>query len=200
MDRSLSKRLCKPRHPGVVLSTFIEPYGISQNSLARSMGVSPRRINEILQGKRAITADTAIGLAEVFGGGALFWMRLQARYDLAVARLLRQDRAPPALEVFRSEPWDECSMDSAEDDEYLAALRRDSKSRVATGSVAPRDPWLDDRDEYRLPTWRAARIGGRDEPDSPRPRDQPDLPRRREQPDLPRRRDAWRDDVDEPDL
>ena len=182
MDRSRSKRLCKPRHPGLVLSTFIEPYGISQNSLARSMGVSPRRINEILQGKRAITADTAIGLAEVFGSGALFWMRLQARYDLAVARLLRQDRPPPALEVFRSEPWDECSVDFAEDDEYLAALRRGLKSRVGTAPVVRRDPWLDDRDEYRLPARGGARVDAGDEPDSPR------------------RRDAWRDDVDEPDL
>ncbi len=198
MDRNRSKRLCKPKHPGLVLSTFIEPYGISQNSLARSMGVSPRRINEILQGKRAITADTAIGLAEVFGSGALFWMRLQARYDLAVARLLRQDRPPPALEVFRSEPWDECDLDFAEDDEYLAALRRGVKPRVATGSVAPRDPWRNDRDEYRFPKWRGSPLGGRDEPDSARPRDQPERPR--DQPDLPRRRDLWRDDVDEPDL
>jgi addiction module HigA family antidote len=191
MDRSRSKRLCKPKHPGLVLSTFIEPYGISQNSLARSMGVSPRRINEILQGKRAITADTAIGLAEVFGSGALFWMRLQARYDLAVARLLRQDRPPPALEVFRSEPWDECAMDSAEDDEYLAALRRGLKPRAATDPGKPRAPWLDDQDEYRFPTRRGARVGGRDESDSSRPRDQQEFPRPR---------DAWRDDVDEPDL
>lgn len=198
MDRNRSKRLCKPKHPGLVLSTFIEPYGISQNSLARSMGVSPRRINEILQGKRAITADTAIGLAEVFGSGALFWMRLQARYDLAVARLLRQDRPPPALEVFRSEPWDECDLDSAEDDEYLAALRRGVKPRAATDPVRPRDPWRDDRDEYRFPKWRGSPLGGRDEPDSARSRDQPERPR--DQPDLPRRRDLWRDDVDEPDL
>jgi antitoxin HigA-1 len=165
MDRSRSKRLCKPKHPGVVLSTFIEPYGISQNSLARSMGVSPRRINEILQGKRAITADTAIGLAEVFGSGALFWMRLQARYDLAVARLLRQDRPPPVLKVFRSEPWDECALDSAEDDEYLAALRRGLKSRAATDPVKRRDPWLEDRDESGSPRRRDAWRDDVDEPD-----------------------------------
>ena len=171
MDRTRSKRLCKPRHPGLVLATFIEPYGISQNSLARSMGVSPRRINEILQGKRAITADTAIGLAEVFGSGALFWMRLQARYDLAVARLLRQDRPPPALEVFRSESWDMCALDCGEDDEYLADLRRRLPPRDA-----PRDPWLDDRGEYRSPA------------------------RRSDQRPFSRRRDMWRDDVDEPDL
>jgi antitoxin HigA-1 len=195
MDRSRSKRLCKPRHPGLVLATFIEPYGISQNSLARSMGVSPRRINEILQGKRAITADTAIGLAEVFGSGALFWMRLQARHDLAVARLLRQDRPPPALEVFRSEPWDECALDSGEDDEYLAALRRRLQPRVA-----PRAPWLEDRDEYRSSTRRGARLGGRDEPDSPRPREELDSLRPRDQRPFSRRRDLWRDDVDEPDL
>src|SRR5471032_2984245 len=178
MDRIDSRRLCKPRHPGLVLATFIEPYGISQPEFALSMGGSPRRINEILQGKRAITADTAIGLAEVFGSGALFWMRLQARYDLAVARLLRQARPPPALEMFRSEPWDECDMDSAEDDEYLAALRRGLKPRAA-----PRDPWLDDRDEYRFPTRRGARLGGRDESDSPRQRDQPEFPQQRDQPE-----------------
>src|SRR5471030_3504924 len=95
MDRIDSRRLCRPKHPGAVLATFIEPYGISQNSLARSMGVSPRRINEILQGKRAITADTAIGLADVLGGGPLMWMRLQAIYDIAVARLVRHNRPEP---------------------------------------------------------------------------------------------------------
>jgi antitoxin HigA-1 len=145
MDRIDSRRLCRPKHPGLVLATFIEPYGISQNSLARGMGVSPRRINEILQGKRAITADTAIGLAEMFGNGPLFWMRLQAQYDIAVARLLRQDRPEPPIKVFRSEPWDECAFDSTEDDGYLAALRR---AAHAKGDLrVPRDPWLDDRDE-----------------------------------------------------
>jgi addiction module HigA family antidote len=159
MDRIDSKTLCRLEHPGLVLATFIEPYGISQNSLARSMGVSPRRINEILQGKRAITADTAIGLAEVFRNGPLFWMRLQARYDIAVARLLRRDRPEPPPKVFRSEPWNECAFDSTEDDDYLATLRRAAHAKA--GYRAPRDPWLDDRDEPGS----SRRRDDRDEPD-----------------------------------
>jgi antitoxin HigA-1 len=84
----------KPAHPGQTLSNFLEPCGISQNALARRMGVPPRRINEIVLGKRSITADTAIGLAEVLGTTELFWMRLQADYDLAVARSRRPPRPP----------------------------------------------------------------------------------------------------------
>ncbi|MBS3916460.1 MAG: HigA family addiction module antidote protein [Sulfuritalea sp.] len=74
-------------HPGeILLAEFLEPMGISQNALARAMGVPPRRINEIVLGKRAITADTALRLAKAFGTSESFWMGLQADYDLEEAR------------------------------------------------------------------------------------------------------------------
>ena len=74
-------------HPGeVLLEEFLKPLGISQNKLARAMGVPPRRINEIVHGKRAITADTALRLARALGTSEQFWMGLQADYDLEEAR------------------------------------------------------------------------------------------------------------------
>jgi addiction module HigA family antidote len=74
-------------HPGeVLLEEFLEPLAISQNRLARAMAVPPRRINEIVHGKRAITADTALRLARALGTSEQFWMGLQADYDLEQAR------------------------------------------------------------------------------------------------------------------
>ena len=74
-------------HPGeVLLEEFLNPMDISQNRLARAMDVSPRRINEIVHGKRAITADTALRLARALGTSEQFWMGLQADYDLEEAR------------------------------------------------------------------------------------------------------------------
>jgi antitoxin HigA-1 len=74
-------------HPGeVLLEEFLTPMAISQNALARSIGVPPRRINEIVLGKRAITADTALRLAHYFGTSEQFWMTLQASHDLEEAR------------------------------------------------------------------------------------------------------------------
>jgi len=75
-------------HPGeVLLEEFLTPMGISQNALARAIGVPPRRINEIVLGKRAISADTALRLAKTFGTSESFWMGLQADYDLEEARI-----------------------------------------------------------------------------------------------------------------
>ena len=75
-------------HPGeVLLEEFLKPLAVSQNAAAVAMGVPPRRINEIVLGKRAITADTALRLAHYFGNSEQFWMNLQARYDLEEARL-----------------------------------------------------------------------------------------------------------------
>jgi antitoxin HigA-1 len=74
-------------HPGKVLfEQFLRPTGLSQNALAREIGVPPRRINEIILGKRGITADTALRLAKRFGNPARFWMELQSDFDLDVAR------------------------------------------------------------------------------------------------------------------
>jgi antitoxin HigA-1 len=74
-------------HPGeVLLEEFLKPMGISQNALARAIGVPPRRINEIVLGKRAVSADTALRLARALGTSEQFWMGLQADYDLEEAR------------------------------------------------------------------------------------------------------------------
>ncbi len=75
-----------PIHPGeVLMEDFIEGFGITQNKLAVSIRVPPRRINEIVHGKRAITADTALRLGRFFGTSAQFWLTLQTRYDLDLA-------------------------------------------------------------------------------------------------------------------
>jgi len=80
-------------HPGEVLrEEFLVPMGISQNRLARGIGVPPRRINEIVLEKRAITADTAIRLASYFGTSEGFWMGLQADYDLEKTHRLYGER------------------------------------------------------------------------------------------------------------
>jgi addiction module HigA family antidote len=75
-----------PIHPGdVLLEEFIKPMNLSQNRLALDIGVDGRRINEIVLGKRAITANTALRLARFFGNSPQFWMGLQTQYDLDVA-------------------------------------------------------------------------------------------------------------------
>ena len=75
-----------PVHPGeVLMEDFIEGFGITQNKLAVAIGVPPRRINEIVHGKRAVTADTALRLGKYFGVSAQFWLNLQTQYDLDVA-------------------------------------------------------------------------------------------------------------------
>jgi antitoxin HigA-1 len=74
-------------HPGeVLLEEFLVPMNLSQNALARAIAVPPRRINEIVLGKRAITADTALRLARYFGTSEQLWMGLQSDYDLEEAR------------------------------------------------------------------------------------------------------------------
>lgn len=74
-------------HPGeVLLAEFLQPMGLSQNKLARDLAVPPRRINEIVLGKRALTADTAVRLAKYFGNSEQFWLGLQTDYELEEAR------------------------------------------------------------------------------------------------------------------
>ncbi len=75
-----------PLHPGEVLfEEFMRPMGISQNQLGRDLGVSPRRINEIIHGKRGISTDSALRLSAYFGVSSQFWMGLQSDYDLETA-------------------------------------------------------------------------------------------------------------------
>ena len=72
-----------PIHPGeVLLEDFLEPLGVTQHRLAVSIGVPPRRINEIVHGKRRVTADTALRLSRFFGTTDRFWLNLQTRFDL----------------------------------------------------------------------------------------------------------------------
>jgi len=76
-----------PIHPGeILLEEFLNPMGISQYRLAKAMNVYPRKVNEIVHGQRAITADTALRLARFFGTSPELWMNLQAHYDLEVIR------------------------------------------------------------------------------------------------------------------
>lgn len=80
-------------HPGEILfEEFLRPMEISQTRLANSIGVPPRRINEIVLGKRGITADTALRLAKVFGNSVQFWMGLQDEYELREARSAIKDQ------------------------------------------------------------------------------------------------------------
>lgn len=88
MDEKLN-----PVHPGeVLLEEFLKPIDLSQNRLSLEIGVHPRRINEIVLGKRRITADTALRLARYFGTSPQFWMGLQNDYDLDVAADALGDR------------------------------------------------------------------------------------------------------------
>ena len=85
-----------PVHPGeVLLEEFLLPLGISQYRLAKDLSVSPRRINEIVHGTRAISADTALRLARYFQTSARFWLNLQTQHDLDIER----DRLGDRLEI-----------------------------------------------------------------------------------------------------
>ena len=89
----MTTRSIPPIHPGeVLLEEFLKPLGVSQYRLAKEISVDPRRINEIVLGRRAITADTALRLSRYFGTTERFWMNLQARYDLEVQREHMGDR------------------------------------------------------------------------------------------------------------
>jgi len=82
----MTEETLRPVHPGeVLLEEFLKPMGLSQNRLALAIGVDARRINEIVLGKRGITADTALRLARFFGTSPQFWLGLQTEYDLDLA-------------------------------------------------------------------------------------------------------------------
>ena len=91
----MPKRKLQPIHPGeILLLEFLEPLGISQYRLAKDISVPARRINQIIHGTRAITADTALRLSRYFGTSERFWLNLQIRYDLEVSK----DALGPRLE------------------------------------------------------------------------------------------------------
>ncbi len=83
----MTTRKLAPIHPGeVLLHDFLEPFGLSQYRLAHDINVPARRVNEIVHGKRAVSADTALRLARYFRTSDRFWLNLQARFDLEVQR------------------------------------------------------------------------------------------------------------------
>ena len=93
-------RKVAPVSPGEILQEeFLRPLGMSQYRLAKALTVPPRRINEIVHGKRAVTADTALRLARHFGTSERFWLNLQARYDLEIERDRLGDRLRREVQV-----------------------------------------------------------------------------------------------------
>lgn len=90
-----------PIHPGEVLKTVIEDAGISANKLALSLRIAPNRITEIINGRRALTADTALRLARFFGTSAQMWINLQAKYDLDLAEDQLADRIESEVQVLK---------------------------------------------------------------------------------------------------
>jgi addiction module HigA family antidote len=96
----MANKKMEPVHPGeILLEEFLRPMKLSQSGLARGLGVPPRRVNEIILGKRGVSADTALRLARFFGMSAQFWLGLQMDYDLDVETDRVGDRL--ALEVSR---------------------------------------------------------------------------------------------------
>ena len=88
----------EPIHPGEILMfEFLEPLGVSQHRVAVAIGVPPRRINEIVHGKRGITADTALRLGRYFGLDPQFWLNLQSRYEIELAH----DRAADEIDAIK---------------------------------------------------------------------------------------------------
>ena len=101
----MSESKLPPIHPGeILLEEFLKPMGISQYRLAKDINVPPRRINEIVQGLRAITPDTALRLSLYFSMSERFWINLQARYDLEVEKDRLQDRLVREVHVHVAAP------------------------------------------------------------------------------------------------
>jgi len=102
-DGMMAKKLMDPIHPGeILMEEFLEPLGVSQYRLAKDISVPPRRINEIVHGKRSITADTALRLARFFGTTERFWLNLQVRYDLEIEKDRLKDVLEHDVTVFQA--------------------------------------------------------------------------------------------------
>lgn len=100
----MTKKLSPP-HPGeILLEEFLKPFGITQYRLAIDIRVPPRRINEIVHGKRAVTADTALRLARYFGTSEQFWLNLQSQYDLEKQRDRLGDELEVTIKIFHMPP------------------------------------------------------------------------------------------------
>ena len=97
----MTKKLA-PVHPGqILIEDFLQPLGLSQYRLAKGLSVPPRRINEIVLGKRSVSADTALRLARFFGTSDRFWLNLQTAYDLDVERDRLSGRLTKEVEVLQ---------------------------------------------------------------------------------------------------
>jgi addiction module HigA family antidote len=97
----MDERIMPPIHPGEVLEEeFLKPLGLSQHRLALDMSVDPRRINEIVLGKRRVTANTALRLARYFDTSAEFWLGLQSQYDLDIEEDEMGDRLQYEVKVY----------------------------------------------------------------------------------------------------
>jgi addiction module HigA family antidote len=95
-------KMLAPIHPGeILMEEFLKPLGISQYKLAKDINVPARRINEIVHGKRSITADTALRLSRYFNLSERFWLNLQARYDLEVEKDKLNDRIETEVKVLQ---------------------------------------------------------------------------------------------------
>ncbi len=95
----------KPVHPGeILMEDFLKPHGLSQYRVAKEICVPARRINEIVHGKRAITADTALRLSRYFGLSERFWLNLQSRYDIEVEKDKQKGRIKAEVKVFQPLP------------------------------------------------------------------------------------------------
>ncbi len=98
----MRKKMLAPIHPGeILMEEFLKPLGISQYKLAKDIHVPARRINEIVHGKRSITADTALRFSRYFNLSERFWLNLQARYDLEVEKDKLNDRIKTEVKVLR---------------------------------------------------------------------------------------------------
>ncbi len=97
----MAERKLLPIHPGeILLEEFLKPLGLSQYRLAKDISVPPRRINEIILGKRSISPNTALRLSRYFGLSDRFWINLQARYDLEVEKDKLADRLEREVRVY----------------------------------------------------------------------------------------------------
>ncbi|HYA94479.1 MAG TPA: HigA family addiction module antitoxin [Thermodesulfobacteriota bacterium] len=98
----MRKKMLPPIHPGeILMEEFLRPLGITQYKLAKDIHVPARRINEIVHGKRSITADTALRLSRYFNLSERFWLNLQARYDLEVEKDKLNDRIKTEVKVLQ---------------------------------------------------------------------------------------------------
>ena len=101
----MRKKMLAPIHPGeILMEEFLKPLGITQYKLAKDINVPARRINEIVHGKRSISADTALRLSRYFNLSERFWLNLQARYDLEVEKDKLNDRIETEVKVLQISP------------------------------------------------------------------------------------------------